>query len=140
MVRLDTERSFVIADIPGLIQGAAEGAGLGVQFLKHVMRTRLLLHVVDIAPMEGDPVEAIRAIEHEIQQFDQALAEKPRWLVLNKIDVLSSEEAAARCEEIVNKIKWKGPVFQISAVSQQGTAELMAKVAAFFSDSEKSDW
>ncbi|MAZ77063.1 MAG: GTPase ObgE [Legionellaceae bacterium] len=139
VVRLDTERSFVIADIPGLIQGAAEGAGLGVQFLKHVMRTRLLLHVVDIAPMEGDPVEAIRAIEHEIQQFDQALAEKPRWLVLNKIDVLSSEEAAARCEEIVNKIKWKGPVFQISAVSQQGTAELMAKVAAFFSDSEKSD-
>jgi GTPase len=133
VVRLDTERSFVIADIPGLIPGAAEGAGLGVQFLKHVMRTRLLLHVVDIAPMdESDPVKAIRAIEHEMQQFDAELGEKPRWLVLNKIDVLGAEEADKRCEEIINEIKWQGKVFQVSAVSKAGTAKLMNEVATFF--------
>lgn len=133
MVRLDTERSFVIADIPGLIPGAAEGAGLGVQFLKHVMRTRLLLHIVDIAPADdSDPVEAIRAIEHEIGQFNDELGTKPRWLVFNKIDILPDEECQARCEEIISTINWKGPVFEVSAATKQGTAELMNKVAEFF--------
>ena len=105
VVRVDPTRSFVVADIPGVIEGAAEGAGLGIQFLKHLSRTRLLLHLVDIAPADGsDPVEAVRTIEHELARFSPELADRPRWLVCNKIDLLPEAEREARCREVVQAL------------------------------------
>lgn len=125
VVRVDVTRSFVIADIPGLIEGAAEGAGLGIQFLKHLERTRVLLHVVDIAPMDGsDPVASVHAITHELEKFSPDLATKPRWLVLNKLDLLPDEEAEKHCKQIIKQLKWKGPVYRISAVKKIGTNQL----------------
>ena len=122
-------RSFVMADIPGLIEGAADGAGLGVRFLKHLARTRLLLHVVDIAPWdESDPVEAVDAIVGELHLFSRTLAERERWLVLNKLDLLPDKEAEKRCQEIVEELDWQGPVFRISAVNGQGTQELVYEI------------
>ena len=111
VVRIETDKSFVIADIPGLIEGAAEGAGLGVQFLKHVARTRLLLHMVDIAPLDGetDPVEQIRTIERELAGFDPELLKRERWLVFNKLDLLPVEEREKTAKSIVKKLKWKKP-------------------------------
>jgi len=133
VVRVDDQRSFVIADIPGLIEGAAEGAGLGIQFLKHLMRTRVLLHLVDIAPNDGsDPIANIRTIEKELEKYSPELAKKERWLVLNKIDLLNPDEVAERAQAIVKKLKWKKPVFQISALKKEGTKllcyELMEKL------------
>ncbi len=125
MVRISPERSFVMADIPGLIEGAAEGAGLGVRFLKHVSRTLLLLHVVDIAPLDGsDPVENIKTIIKELEKFSPELLAKERWLVLNKTDLFTAEEAEQRCQEIVKRLGWKGRVFNISGLSRNGTDEL----------------
>lgn len=125
VVRVDDQRSFVIADIPGLIEGAAEGAGLGIQFLKHLMRTRVLLHLVDVAPLDGsDPIAAIKTIEKELQKYSPDLAAKERWLVFNKVDLLPEEEVVKCCREIVKKLKWKKPVFQISALKKHGTEEL----------------
>jgi GTP-binding protein len=125
VVRVEAYRSFVIADIPGLIGGASEGVGLGVQFLKHLSRTQLLLHMVDIAPVDGsDPVQAIQDILHELKQFSEALYEKPRWLVLNKMDLLSEAEGKARCDEIVKRLAWQGPVFCVSSVNRMGTDAL----------------
>ncbi len=122
-------RSFVMADIPGLIEGAADGAGLGVRFLKHLARTRLLLHVVDIAPWdESDPVEAVDAIVGELHLFSRTLAERERWLVLNKLDLLPDDEAEKRCQEIVEELDWQGPVFRVSAVNGQGTQELVYEI------------
>lgn len=130
VVRVSPESSFVIADIPGLIEGASEGAGLGVQFLKHLSRTGLLLHVVDIAPMdESDPVEAVRIIENELAAYSHELSDKPRWLVLNKTDLLLEEEANAVCEEIIDRLDWTDPVFQISAVNRTGTEALIKEIA-----------
>lgn len=121
-VRVDDQRSFVIADIPGLIEGAAEGTGLGIQFLKHLMRTRVLLHLVDIAPADGlDPVVAIKTIEQELQKYSPDLAAKERWLVLNKTDLLSKDEVAARAQAIVKALAWEKPIFQISALKKEGT-------------------
>ena len=132
VVRVDQQRSFVMADIPGLIEGAAEGAGLGIRFLKHLARTRLLLHVVDIAPWdEVDPVEVIDSIVGELQLFSPTLAGRDRWLVLNKLDLLPEDEANARCDEIVEALEWTGPVFRISAVNNQGTDELIYKYYLF---------
>jgi GTP-binding protein len=130
VVSVGEHRSFVMADIPGLIEGAAEGAGLGIRFLKHLQRTRVLLHLVDIAPLdpEADPVKDARAIIRELKAFGEDLAEKPRWLVLNKIDLLPEDEAAERCREIVRRLRWKGPVFRISGATGQGTKELMQAV------------
>ncbi len=127
VVRVDDLRSFVIADIPGVIEGAAEGAGLGLQFLKHLSRTGLLLHLVDIEPYESDisPVEAAQKIIHEVEKWSDDLAQKPRWLVLNKLDRLSEDVAQQRCQEILNKLNWDGRVFQISAIKKQGTQDLM---------------
>ncbi|HHJ15931.1 MAG TPA: Obg family GTPase CgtA [Gammaproteobacteria bacterium] len=126
VVRVEAHRSFVVADIPGLIEGAAEGAGLGVQFLKHLSRTGLLLHLVDVAPMDGtDPVEDVRTIAHELEKFSAELGGRERWLVLNKIDLLTDEEREARCADIVSRLDWQGPVFSIAAVSKQGTRELV---------------
>ncbi|MCC2666771.1 MAG: obg [Gammaproteobacteria bacterium] len=125
VVRVSQNRSFVMADIPGLIEGAAEGAGLGVRFLKHVSRTLLLLHVVDIAPLDGsDPVQNSQAIIHELEKFSPELVAKERWLVLNKIDLLTVEESEQRCQDIVTRLGWTGRTFKISGVSHQGTEEL----------------
>ncbi|MBV1921445.1 MAG: 50S ribosome-binding GTPase, partial [Pseudomonadales bacterium] len=122
-------RSFVMADIPGLIEGAADGAGLGVRFLKHLARTRLLLHVVDIAPWdESDPVEAVDAIAGELHLFSRTLAERERWLVLNKLDLLPEAEAEKRCQQIVEELDWQGPVFKVSAVNGQGTQDLVYEI------------
>jgi GTP-binding protein len=129
-------KSFVMADIPGLIEGAAEGAGLGIRFLKHLQRTRLLLHLVDIAPPNpgDDPVEGARAIVRELKKFSPELARKPRWLVLNKLDLLPEAEADARCREIVRRLRFKGPVFRISGATGRGTAELCRAVMDFLED------
>ncbi|PCJ44924.1 MAG: GTPase ObgE [Moraxellaceae bacterium] len=122
-------RSFVMADIPGLIEGAADGAGLGVRFLKHLARTRLLLHIVDIAPWDAsDPVEAVDAIAGELHLFSKTLAERERWLVLNKLDLMPEEEAEKRCQEIVDGLDWQGQVYRISAVNGLGTQELVYDV------------
>lgn len=119
-------QSFVMADVPGLIEGAAEGAGLGIQFLKHLQRTKLLLHLVDIAPIEpgADPANDIRAIEKELLRFSEDVSEKPRWLVLNKTDLLTKEDMAGVHEDLVDQLSWDGPVFETSAVSGEGTEEL----------------
>jgi len=133
VVRVETDRSFVVADIPGLIEGAAEGAGLGMQFLRHVARTRLLLHLVDMAPNDGsDPVAQVHAIESELEQFDPALLERPRWLVLNKADLLPQEERQARAQEIIHALGWTGPWFVISAVAREGTREVCQAAQRFF--------
>lgn len=130
VVRLDSERAFVIADIPGLIPGAASGAGLGIRFLKHLVRTRLLLHVVDVAPLDGaSPAEQACQIQSELEQFSPTLMQRPRWLVLNKLDLLSAEDLAEVQAQIITALNWQGPVFTISAVSGAGTAELMQHCA-----------
>lgn len=130
VVRVSPESSFVIADIPGLIEGASEGAGLGIQFLKHLSRTGLLLHVVDIAPIdESDPAENVRIIQHELEKYSDVLLEKERWLVLNKIDLLIEDEAQALCDQIVEELDWQGPVFSVSAAQRTGTEVLMKAIA-----------
>ena len=126
VVRLGSERSFVIADIPGLIEGAAEGAGLGHQFLRHLQRTRLLLHIVDLAPFDDvDPVKQARAIVAELKKYDPKLHAKPRWLVLNKLDMVPGDEREARVKDFVRRLRWKGPVFEISALTREGLQPLM---------------
>lgn len=125
VVRVGTNQSFVVADIPGIIEGASQGAGLGIQFLKHLSRTRLLLHIIDIQPFDSsDPVENAITIINELDNFSHELAKKPRWLVLNKVDLLDAEELAQRRDEIVQRLDWRGPVYCISALSQQGTEQL----------------
>jgi GTP-binding protein len=129
VVRVGQNQSFVIADIPGIIEGAAEGAGLGIRFLKHVSRTSLLLHIVDIMPMdESDPITNAKAIMGELAKFSPELAAKEIWLVLNKIDLLSEEEARERCDEIVQGLAWQGKVFNISGLGHEGTEELMRAI------------
>ncbi len=127
VVRTDENRSFVVADIPGLIEGAAEGAGLGLQFLRHLQRTRLLLHVVDVAPLDpdADPVADARAIVKELKKYDASLYAKPRWLVLNKLDLLPTEEREARVRAFVKALRWKGPAFSVAAISGTGCRELV---------------
>ncbi|MFO1265919.1 MAG: GTPase ObgE [Rubrivivax sp.] len=132
VVRVGPERSFVVADIPGLIEGASEGAGLGHQFLRHLQRTRLLLHVVDAAPLdEGvDPVQQARAIVAELKKYDAALAAKPRWLVFNKLDMVPAEERERRVKDYVRRLRHKGPVFAISALAREGLQPLVEAVWA----------
>ena len=127
VVRVDENRSFVVADIPGLIDGAADGAGLGHQFLRHLQRTRLLLHVVDIAPLDGtsDPVADARAIVKELKRYDPALFDKPRWLVLNKLDLVEPGERAHRIAAFVDAYRWTGRVFAIAAINGEGCRELV---------------
>ena len=125
VVRLDSQRSFVIADIPGLIEGAADGAGLGTQFLKHLERCRILLHVVDVMPVDGSsPLENAKTIINELEVHSPKLAGKPRWLVFNKLDLLLEEEAKELTDEIIKGLDWQGEVFSISAFNKQGTKEL----------------
>ena len=130
VVRVAAEQSFVVADVPGLIEGAAEGAGLGHQFLRHLQRTRLLLHMVDLAPFDDavDPVAQAKAIVLELKKYDPALYAKPRWLVLNKLDMVPAEERAARVKDFVKRFKYKGPVFEISALNREGCEGLVRAV------------
>lgn len=123
-------QSFVMADVPGLIEGAAEGAGLGIQFLRHLQRNHLLLHLVDIAPMDAntDPAAEVLAIERELQKFSDTLADKPRWLVINKIDLLAEDELAAKRQSLLRKLAWTGPVFEISAIAGTGVETLAREV------------
>jgi GTP-binding protein len=141
VVRVDDLRSFVIADIPGVIEGAAEGAGLGLQFLKHLLRTGLLLHLVDVEPYESaeSPVQAARKIIHEVEKWSDDLAAKPRWLVLNKIDRLLDEEADQRCQAIVDELEWIGPVFKIAAINGDGTRELMFAIMDFLEQQRQEE-
>ena len=121
VVRAGPERSFVVADLPGLIEGAAEGAGLGHLFLRHLQRTRLLLHVVDMATFDGaDPVAQAKSIIKELRKYDEALYDKPRWIVLNKLDMVPGQEREARVKDFIKRLRWKGPVFQISALAREG--------------------
>lgn len=142
VVSVSSFRSFVMADLPGLIEGAAEGAGLGIRFLKHVARTRLLFHVVDVAPIDGgDPVEAVTSIAEELEKYDADLASKERWLVLNKTDLLSEEDAKAVCDDIVKRLNWTGRVYVISGLAQQGLKTLAQDAMVYLeSGTEKEDW
>ena len=125
VVRTGRNRSFVVADIPGIIEGAAEGAGLGIRFLKHLARNRVLLHLVDMAPWdEQTPAEAAVVVAEELQKFSPTLAEQPRWLVLNKIDMVPEEEFEERCQAVIDALQWQGPVFKIAAISGEGVEQL----------------
>ena len=139
VVSAGLHRSFVVADIPGLIEGAAEGAGLGIRFLKHLARTRLLLHLVDVAPFDetSDPVHDIRVIEGELTKFGGDLATRPRWLVLNKVDLLPQDLRATRCQQIIDRLDWKEPVFKIAAINGEGTKGLVYKVMEYLEESSK---
>jgi GTP-binding protein len=125
VVRVGLLQSFVMADIPGLIEGASEGAGLGIQFLRHLQRTGLLLHLVDIAPIDGsDPAEVVEAIAKELRNFSEELTDKPRWLIINKIDLLNPEDLATARDKLLADLGWKGPVFEVSAATGEGTEAL----------------
>ena len=130
VVRVSHEKSFVIADIPGLIEGAADGAGLGVQFLRHLQRTRLLLHIVDLAPFDTnvDPVKEAKAIVKELKKYDETLFDKPRWLVLNKLDMVPEGEREKRVKDFIKRFGWKGPVFQISGLTREGCEDLVTDI------------
>ncbi len=138
VVRVGPEQSFVVADIPGLIEGASEGAGLGHQFLRHLQRTRLLLHVVDVAPFdEGvDTVAQAKAIVNELKKYDEALYNKPRWLVLNKLDMVPQDERAAVVKDFVKRFKYKGPVFEISALTREGCEPLIREIYRHIKDQQ----
>ena len=141
VVRVSPEKSFVIADIPGLIEGAAEGAGLGVQFLRHLQRTGLLLHIVDLAPFDAnvDPVKEAKAIVKELKKYDDSLYEKPRWLVLNKLDMVPEEERAKRVKDFIKRFAWKGPVYEISALTREGCEELVVAVYDYLAQQRQQE-
>ncbi len=130
VVRVGPEQSFVVADVPGLIEGASDGAGLGHLFLRHLQRTRLLLHVVDFAPFDEnvDPVQQAKAIVAELKKYDPGLYNKPRWLVLNKLDMVPTEEREARVKDFIKRMRYKGPVFQISALTREGCEPLIKEI------------
>ena len=135
VVDVGESQSFVIADIPGLIEGAAEGAGLGIQFLKHLSRTRILLHVIDIAPYDQiDPVESANIILNELEKYNPAMLDEPRWLVLNKTDLLPEEEANAVCDDIIERLNWKGPNYRVSAVGKTGTQPLVFDIMTYLEE------
>ena len=140
-VRVGRLQSFVMADIPGLIEGAAEGAGLGIQFLKHLQRTRLLLHLVDIAPIdpEADPAREVQAITAELAKFSPDLAEKPRWLVINKIDLLSEEDLAVARQMLLDELDWDGPIYEVSAATGAGTEALGHAVMQALEEMEEDE-
>src|SRR5215472_11692274 len=141
VVDVGEHRSFVMADIPGLIEGAAEGAGLGIRFLKHLQRTRVLLHLVDIAPLDpdADPVKDARAIVAELKKFDKSLAQKPRWLVLTKRDLLPDDEAEKRARAIVRSLRFRGPHFLISGATGRGTKQLVEAVMSFLEEQAREE-
>ena len=129
VVRAGPERSFVVADLPGLIEGAADGAGLGHLFLRHLQRTRLLLHIVDMAPFDGvDPVAQAKAIVKELRKYDESLYQKPRWIVLNKLDMVPAEARDALVKDFIKRMRWKGPVFQVSALAREGLGPMVQAI------------
>ncbi|HRH82374.1 MAG TPA: GTPase ObgE [Thiobacillaceae bacterium] len=140
VVRVDNNRSFVVADIPGLIEGAAEGAGLGHQFLRHLARTRLLLHLVDLAPFdpETDPVREARAIVEELRKYDEDLYRRPRWLVLNKLDLIPEEERQQRVADFLAAFEWQGPVFAISAIKGEGCQPLVQAIMNYLDEQRRT--
>jgi GTP-binding protein len=135
VVKVQAHRSFVIADIPGLIPGASEGAGLGIRFLKHLTRTRLLLHIVDMAPFDGsDPADSVRAIIEELARFSPTLHQRDRWLVLNKMDLVPEDEREARCQQVVDSLGWTGPVYSIAAISKIGVEPVCGDIMTYLED------
>ncbi len=144
VVKVDTYRSFVVADIPGLIEGASEGAGLGIRFLKHLTRNRILLHIVDLAPLdESDPAEAAISIVRELERFSPTLAARPRWLLLNKVDLLDDETRAQRRQAVIDALSWTGPIYEISAIGKVGTdrvcGDLMTCIEQIKSDEQEDE-
>ncbi len=140
VVQLGPYRSFVMADVPGLIEGASSGAGLGIRFLKHLTRTRLLLHLVDLLPADGsDPVQNTLSIHRELDNFSHTLARRDRWLVLNKVDLLSDQEVAAIRQSLLDALQWTGPVYQISALSGAGTNQLCEDIHAYLEHSKQRE-
>ncbi|HEK2899330.1 TPA: Obg family GTPase CgtA [Proteus mirabilis] len=132
VVRMDNHQSFVVADIPGLIEGAADGAGLGIQFLKHLERCRVLLHLIDIDPIDGsDPVENAKIIISELEKYSEKLAQKPRWLVFNKVDLLDAEEAKEKAKSIVEALGWDENYYMIAAINQEGVKKLCWNIMEF---------
>jgi len=139
VVKVDSYRSFVVADIPGLIEGASEGAGLGIRFLKHLTRNRILLHLVDIAPLdETDPSEAAVSIVRELERFSPTLASRPRWLILNKVDLIDETLLAERKAAVMAALNWTGPVYEISALSRDGTKRLSGDLMTYIEALNKS--
>lgn len=135
VVKVNKYRSFVVADIPGLIEGASEGAGLGIRFLKHLTRCRVLLHLVDICPVDGsDPVENALSITRELERFSPTLAQRERWLILNKADLLLEDEIAERKQKIIDALQWDGPVFVVSAINRQGTEPLCGELLNYLEE------
>ncbi|MBW8823602.1 MAG: GTPase ObgE [Xanthomonadales bacterium] len=140
VVSVEPHKSFVIADIPGLIEGAADGAGLGALFLRHIQRTRLLLHLVEIEPLDGgDAAEQVRAIEHELAKFDAGLMEKPRWLLLNKADLLTHEDAQEQARKVIGDLGWTAPWFIVSGLAHEGTRDVMLKIQAFLDEQRREE-
>lgn len=139
VVQVGPFRSFVMADVPGLIEGASSGAGLGIRFLKHLTRTRLLLHIVDMLPVDGsEPLENARAIHRELNTFSPTLAGRDRWLVLNKVDLLPDDEVDKRCSALVESLEWTGPVYRISALAKTGTEQLCEAIYAHISHHQEA--
>jgi len=140
VVRVSAQHSFVMADIPGLIEGAADGAGLGIRFLKHVARTKLLFHVVDLCPLDGaDPVAQIKVIMAELKKFSPELTAKPRWLVLNKSDLVPEEDVLRLKKDIVKRLRWKDKVFLVSGLSKKGMNELVKAAMQFLQEADKQE-
>jgi GTP-binding protein len=141
VVRVSHEKSFVIADIPGLIEGAADGAGLGTQFLRHLQRTRVLLHIVDLAPFDAnvDPVKEAKAIVKELKKYDESLFDKPRWLVLNKLDMVPEDERKSRVKDFVKRFGWKGLVFEISALNREGCEDLVVEIYNYLAEQRQAE-
>jgi len=137
VVSVSEYQSFVVADIPGLIEGAAEGVGLGIHFLKHLSRTRLLLHLIDVAPPTGDPANDAQSIVRELEKYSAELAAKERWIIFNKIDMLASDVQKKECEKIVKKLNWQGHVFEISALSGQGCKNLCQQIMQYLEDKNR---
>ncbi len=141
VVTLKDVRSFVIADVPGLVEGAAEGAGLGIQFLRHLTRTRLLLHLVDMAPVdvEQDPVESVKTINRELERYSEALGSQDQWLVLNKMDLVPEDIREELCSEVIDRLNWQGKVYRISGQTGEGCDQLCEDVMAYLEQSREQE-
>lgn len=141
VVTLKDVRSFVIADVPGLVEGAAEGAGLGIQFLRHLTRTRLLLHLVDMAPVdvEQDPVESVKTINRELERYSEALGSQDQWLVLNKMDLVPEDIRDELCREVIDRLNWQGKVYHISGQTGEGCEQLCEDVMAYLEHSREKE-
>lgn len=139
VVRTEAHRSFVVADIPGIIEGAAQGAGLGIRFLKHLARNRVLLHLVDMAPWdETTPADAAVTAVKELHNFSETLGQQPRWLLLNKLDMVPEEEVEERCQSVIDALEWDGPVYRISALNKQGLTKLVHDLQEYLDERKEA--